>query len=122
MEWSDSMTNGVLSEHEYVVRQLKTRKEDNNLTLVSRPIDEASNALARYLARYGAENFDRMMLFDQPFGRVRELWQNDTGLGPVGDQFVPVLIEDLDDAVVNEVHGVDEPVVGVDNAIDDDEA
>lgn len=116
------MTNGVLPEHEYVVRQLDTRKEDNILTLVTRPIDEASNLLARYLARYGVETFDKMVLFDQPFGRVRELWQNDMGLGPIGEQFVRVLIEDLEDAVVNEAPVEEEPVVGVEHAIAEDES
>lgn len=32
-EWSDSMTNGVPPEHEFVTRQLNTRKEDDNQML-----------------------------------------------------------------------------------------
>lgn len=60
-EWSDSMINGVPGDHEFYVRQLNTRKRDNNRVLVSRPIDENSNELERYLARYSAGNYDKIL-------------------------------------------------------------
>lgn len=58
--------------------------------LVSRPVDEDSNVLARYVARYGAEHYERMVIFANPFGRVREIWHHDMGMSPIGDQFVTV--------------------------------
>lgn len=101
-EWSDSMINGVPQEHEFVVRQLNTRKDDENQVLVSRPIDESANALARYVAIHGAANYDRMVIFSHTFGRVKEIWNHDMGLGPIGNQFVPVFEEELQDGVDNE--------------------
>lgn len=101
-EWSDSMINGVPLEHEFVTMQFNTRKLDENQVLVSRPIDESSNALARYVAIHGAANYDRIIIFAQPFGRVREIWNHDMGLGPIGNRFVPVFEEELQDGVLNE--------------------
>lgn len=72
-EWSDSMINGVPPEHEFVTRKLNTRKDDDNQVLVSKPIDESANALGRYVAFHGAANYDRMVIFTQPFGRVRDI-------------------------------------------------
>lgn len=96
------MINGIPQEHEFIVRQLNTRKDDENQALVSRPIDESVNALARYVAIHGAANYDRMVIFAQPFGRVREIWNHDMELGPIGNQFVPVFEEELQDGVLNE--------------------
>lgn len=114
-EWSNSLLNGVPPEHEFVVSQLNTRKEDDNMVLVYRPVDEDSNALARYVARHGAEHFDRMVIFANPFGRVRELWCHDMGLGPVGEQFVPVNEADLQEGIENE------DMVVVDDVVQDEE-
>lgn len=102
-EWTDSMQNGVPQEHEFVVRQLNTRREDENQVLVSRPIDESANALARYIVIHGAYNYDRMVIFTNPFGSVREIWSHGMGLGPIGGQFVPVFEEELGPGKVNEV-------------------
>lgn len=104
--WADSLVNEVSAEHEFVTHQLKTRKDDVNLSLISRPIDEASNAMARYLARYGAENFDMTIIITHPFGRIREFWSMDMGLGPVGDQFVPEFLEEWEDGAMNVDHVV----------------
>lgn len=77
-------------EHEFVTRQLNMLKADENLWLVSRPIDEDSNALARYIAGYGLKTLTgSMILFSVPLGRIRKPWSNDMGLGPVREQFVP---------------------------------
>lgn len=57
-EWIDSMINGVPQEHKFVTRQFNIRKVDENQMLVSRPIDESANALARYIAIHGASNYD----------------------------------------------------------------
>lgn len=106
------MQNGVPQEHEFVVRQLNTRREDENQVLVSRSIDESANALARYIVIHGAYNYDRMVIFTNPFGRVREIWSHDMGLWPIGGQFVPVFEEELGPGKVNEV--ADEMVDGMD--------
>ncbi|KAL1822270.1 hypothetical protein ACET3Z_009048 [Daucus carota] len=45
---------------------------------------------------------------EQPFGRVRELWSLDMGLGPVEPRFVAIHERDLHPVVDNEV---DVPVV-----------
>lgn len=78
------MINGVPPEHEFVTRQFNTRKLDENQVLMSRLIDESANALSRYVAIHGAAIYDQMVIFFQPFGRVREIWNHDMGLGPIG--------------------------------------
>ncbi|KAL8156801.1 hypothetical protein AgCh_001781 [Apium graveolens] len=114
-EWSDSMINGVPQEHEFVVRQLNTKKADENYDLMLRIVDENANSLARYVARYGATHFDRMVIFSNLFGRVCEIWHHDIGLGPVGVQFVPILEVDLEDEIVNDEVIVDEELLEVGN-------
>ncbi|KAL1818355.1 hypothetical protein ACET3Z_013224 [Daucus carota] len=42
-----------------------------------------------------------MVIVAQPFGRVRELWSLDMGLGPVGPPFDAVHEEDMVPAVLN---------------------
>lgn len=101
-ECDNLLLNGVPVEHEFVTRKLNTRKVDDNLVLAVRPIDESSNELARYLARYGAAHYDRMVIFTNLFGRVKEIWSHDLGLGPVGDQFDAVYEDDLEAAVSND--------------------
>lgn len=95
------MLNGVPLEHEFVIRQLNTRKSDENLVLVARPIDESSNEMARFLAMHGAANFDRKVIFTNIFGRIKEIWSHDMGLGPVEDQFDAINEKDLEDGVSN---------------------
>ncbi|KAK1366238.1 hypothetical protein POM88_041799 [Heracleum sosnowskyi] len=95
------MNNGIPRGHFYVVQQLNQRKADENLSLVTRGIDENSNAMARYLANYGAKNCTQMVIITQMFGRIREIWSHDMGLGPVEEQFVVVYDEDLESEVVN---------------------
>lgn len=56
-EWTDSMTNGVYLEHDLITRQLNTRKLDENLSLVSRPIHKAFSAMARYISRRVVSSF-----------------------------------------------------------------
>lgn len=100
-EWTYSMNNGVPQEHLYIVQQLNQRKADDNLSLISRGIDTDSNAMAMYLARHGAENYKKMVIISQPFGRIHEIWSHDMGLGPVDDQFVALYDEDLVREVMN---------------------
>lgn len=98
------MTQGVPLECLYVVQQLNQRKmlTDENLLLVTRAIDADSNEMARYMARYGAEKYYKMVIIRKPVGRIYEIWSNDMGLGPVGDQFVAELEENLEDEVIDE--------------------
>lgn len=42
---------------------------------------EKKNQLARYLAKEGAINRTLPVMFMKPFGRVRDLWHRDMGLG-----------------------------------------
>lgn len=65
--------------------------------------------MARYLARYGVENFDKMVIISHPFGRIRDLWSFDMGFGPVGGKFVPEFLEEMEEVVLN----VDLEVVNV---------
>ncbi|KAL1830698.1 hypothetical protein ACET3Z_000349 [Daucus carota] len=75
---------------------------------VMMPSHNPANALATYLAHHGAENYKTMVIIDQPFGRVRELWSLDMGLGPVEPRFVAVYESDLNPVVINEM---EEPIV-----------
>ncbi|KAK1360727.1 hypothetical protein POM88_045201 [Heracleum sosnowskyi] len=83
-------TLGVIPEDRYVVHQLTQRRADRNFALDVRPIN-STNALARYLARHGAETWDRMVII-----------AGDLGLGPLGDPFMVVHELDLQANVENE--------------------
>ncbi|KAK1378001.1 hypothetical protein POM88_024745 [Heracleum sosnowskyi] len=108
-EWNTSLIHGVAQEHAYIIQQLNQRKSDDNLALVVRAVDEDSNEMARYLARYGAEHWTQMVLISEPFGRIAEIWSHDTGLGPIEARFMHVREEDLNRAVmVDEVVDADE--------------
>ncbi|KAK1377086.1 hypothetical protein POM88_033279 [Heracleum sosnowskyi] len=49
----------------------------------------------RYLAEQGAHMWTQLMVIENRFGRIQELWNNDMGLGPVGEQFREVWEGDL---------------------------
>ncbi|KAK1366051.1 hypothetical protein POM88_041612 [Heracleum sosnowskyi] len=101
-EWKLSNRDGVRLEHQYIVRQLNTRKEDENVALDVTLINEESNRLAAYLAEHGARHWTQMVTIKGPFGRVRELWFEDMGLGPVDPLFQAIHDEDLEDAMNDE--------------------
>lgn len=42
-----------------------------------RLVDPEDNMLAAYLAEYGANNWKKMVIIEEPFGRVEELWHYD---------------------------------------------
>ena len=118
-EWKNSTLEGVHPEHAPLVQQLNQRQADRNFVIEVTLCDPTANALATYLAQYGAENFKCMVIMEQPFGRVRELWSLDMGLGPVEPRFVAVRERDLLPDVVDEeeVPEVEEgPHAGVDQA------
>ncbi|KAK1374201.1 hypothetical protein POM88_030394 [Heracleum sosnowskyi] len=63
----------------------------------------------RYLARYGVENWDMVVILAGPVGRVFELWASNLGLGPIG--FMAVHEMDLEANVVDEVAGVEDELM-----------
>lgn len=77
----------------YSTLHLEQRKKDPNLTLRVQLVQESENRLARYLAKDGANNRTHLVVYRMMFGRVREFWMLDMGLGiNVGD--FEVLTED----------------------------
>ncbi|KAK1391999.1 hypothetical protein POM88_011055 [Heracleum sosnowskyi] len=69
--------------------------ETDNEEAYWEPININTKSLARYLALYRAENWDRIVIIVGPFGRVFELWNNDMGLGPIDEQIMAVHELDL---------------------------
>ena len=47
-----------------------------------------------------------MVVIREPFGRVKELWSEDVGIGPGNEQFDKVYDEDLVAAIGNEAEVV----------------
>ncbi|KAL1828825.1 hypothetical protein DCAR_0208086 [Daucus carota subsp. sativus] len=64
-----------------VIESLVKRTDDERLELEVSVVTESSNHLARYLAIDGAVNRSVAVMFTRPFGRVRDLWHRDMGLG-----------------------------------------
>lgn len=81
-EW-DNWRWGGNENYISVIDQLEKRRKDKNLTLHKQVIRPSQNQLARYLADDGGQNRTRLVTFRRPFGRVRELWHLDMGLGLV---------------------------------------
>ena len=100
-EWRNSTIEGAHPEHANIVQQLNQRSVDRNFHMEVTLCDPSANALATYLAQYGAENFKTMVIMAQPFGRVFELWSLDMGLGPVDPQFIAIHEEELNPEIVN---------------------
>ena len=70
-----------------MVEQLNQRVSIGKLQLVKRVVVPSQNMLARYLAEDGAATKFRVVRMRRPFGRVRELWHLDMGLGFIGGNF-----------------------------------
>lgn len=68
--------------HTGLIQQLEQRRRDPNLRLEVRVVSASENRLARWLAQDGAVNRTKVVLYRRLFGRVRELWMLDMGLGP----------------------------------------
>ena len=116
-EWRNSHLEGVHPEHQFVVQQLNQRKADANFDMEISLCDLEANALAEYLADYGAHHFKVMVVMAQPFGRVFELWSLDMGLGLVDQQFVAVHEADVAPVVDN---GAEDQVPIVDDEAQDE--
>ncbi|WOH00621.1 hypothetical protein DCAR_0519990 [Daucus carota subsp. sativus] len=67
--------------YEDVIRSLVKRTTDKRLKLHVSVVNESKNHLARYLAKDGALNRTLPVIMPKPFGRVREIWHLDMGLG-----------------------------------------
>ncbi|KAK1393323.1 hypothetical protein POM88_012379 [Heracleum sosnowskyi] len=107
-EWTNSMMNGIPHEHAYVIQQLNQRKADDNLSLEVKGVDTDSNVMAHYLARVGAERWKKMVIIENIFGIIEEIWSSDMGLGPIEDQFVAVYKSYIADGeVVNSNAGIE---------------
>lgn len=91
-EWRNSK-NFMHPERSYVLGQLNEIEEDL-LKVDVACVQRASNRLAIYLARNGAETRRSLVNIDVPFGRVHELWCYDMGLEPAERRFSKVDKED----------------------------
>ncbi|KAL1817929.1 hypothetical protein ACET3Z_020503 [Daucus carota] len=83
--------------HCKVIQQLEQRKSDPNLTLVVRVVKESQNRLARYLAEAGALQNTRLVVMRRLFGRVKEIWSLDMGLGAIHGGFEAMSEEEYED-------------------------
>lgn len=90
-EWYNSTVVGGDAQYEFILQQLNQRRADKNYTTKLRLVDKEDNMLAAYLAEYGANNWKTMVIIEEPFGSVEELWHYDMGLGHFGQRFRAVL-------------------------------
>lgn len=82
--------------HAGLIQQLEQRKRDPNLVLQVRVVSQSENRLARWLAYDGAHNRTRVVLYFRLFGRVKELWMLDMGLGPIHGDYQVVSEEEYE--------------------------
>lgn len=73
--------------HRDLIKSLNKRVSDKRLLLEISVVDDSVNQLARYLAEDGAANRTLPVWIKQPFGRVREIWHLDMGLGTTCNGF-----------------------------------
>lgn len=109
-EWKDSREIGATPENAFILKQLNTRKADRNFKLEIRLTDEDDNRLAAYLAQHGANNWKQMVVIENSFGRLFEIWSLDMGLGRVGPQFHRIHEEEVNVEAMED--GVDNPPPG----------
>ncbi|KAK1399086.1 hypothetical protein POM88_008949 [Heracleum sosnowskyi] len=93
--WRHSSLEGAPEPQAPIVQQLNQRRQDENYRSKVFLTDFEDNALAVYLAEYGAQNFKEMVVMENPFGRVQELWSLDMGLGPIGPRFQARRLEEV---------------------------
>ena len=110
-EWRHSAVEGVHPDHQYVVQQLNQRRADHNFEMEVDICDRNANELAAFLADHGARNYQVMVVINQPFGRIFEIWHADMGLGPAEPQFMAVNEEDVGPGAVNDADIMDQPVL-----------
>ncbi|KAL1825382.1 hypothetical protein ACET3Z_012160 [Daucus carota] len=115
-EWRNSHLEGVHPDDQFIVQQLNQRKADASFDMDISLCDLEANALAEYLAEYGAHHFKVMVIMAHPFGRVFELWHLDMGLGQADPHFVAVHEAELEPAVEDDAE--DQAPVVEDGALD----
>ncbi|KAK1383369.1 hypothetical protein POM88_021104 [Heracleum sosnowskyi] len=91
-----------IPEHAFMLQQLNQKSEDKNFFMDVKLADANCNVMTTYLAEYGAANYDQMILIEQPFGRIKEIWHADMGLGPFGRRYMAVREADFRAEVVNQ--------------------
>ncbi|KAK1368136.1 hypothetical protein POM88_034228 [Heracleum sosnowskyi] len=63
--------------------------------------DRNCNELAIYFAEHGASNFSQMVVIEEPFGRIPNIWRLDMGLGSADARYVAIYESDLLPQVIN---------------------
>ncbi|KAK1357957.1 hypothetical protein POM88_051213 [Heracleum sosnowskyi] len=101
-EWRHSTIEGGIPEHAFMLKQLNQRSEDKNFFMDVKLGDANCNVMATYLAEFGAANYDQMILIEQPFSRIKEIWHADMGLGPFGRRYMTVTETDFRAEVINQ--------------------
>lgn len=99
-EWYNSTVVGGAPRDEFILQQLNQRRAYKNFSETVRLVDREDNLLAAYLAEYGAFHWKKMVIIEEPFGRVEELWHYDMGLGYYGPRFRAALQSEVNLAVM----------------------
>ncbi|KAL8093955.1 hypothetical protein AgCh_035728 [Apium graveolens] len=79
-EW-EAWSSFIDPRYSDVIRSLVKRRTDKRLKLHVSVVNESKNQLARFLAKDGALNRTLPVIMARPFGRVKEIWHRDMGLG-----------------------------------------
>lgn len=85
-----------------LIQQLEQRKRDPNLEHRVNVISASENRLARYLAYDGAEKRTCLVVYRRMFGRVRQLWMLDMGIGPIEGDFGALTEDEYDELMMDE--------------------
>lgn len=72
------------------------------MTLRVKAVSASENRLARYLALDEARNRTRLVLYRRMFGRVREIWMFDMGLGFAEGDSEPISEDEYDDLMLEQ--------------------
>lgn len=85
-----------------LIQQLEQRKRGPNLEHRVNVISASENRLARYLAYDGAEKRTCLVVYRRMFGRVRQLWMLDMGIGPIEGDFGALTEDEYDELMMDE--------------------
>lgn len=99
-ECFNSSVVGGQPQYEFILHQLNQRRDDRNFVAEVRLIDPEDKMLAAYLAEYGANNWEEMVIIEEPFGRVEKLWHYDTGLCYYSPHFRAALRGEVNPAIL----------------------
>ncbi|XP_074374600.1 cytochrome P450 CYP72A219-like [Apium graveolens] len=65
-------------------------------------VDREANELDAYLAEYGANHWDRIVIIERDFGRIEEIWYLDMGLGNIDQRFRAVRQSEIEADVMED--------------------